>query len=32
MNFLTSGAGFNQDAVNNLIAAMQPQIERGTES
>jgi hypothetical protein len=32
MDFLTSGAGFNQDAVNNLFAAMQPQIERGTES
>jgi hypothetical protein len=24
MNFLASGAGFNQDAVNNLIAALQP--------
>jgi hypothetical protein len=32
LNFLTSGAGFNQDAINNLFAAMQPQIERGTES
>lgn len=32
MDFLTSGAGFNQDAINNLFAAMQPQIERGTES
>lgn len=32
LNFLTSGAGFNQSAINNLFAAMQPQIERGTES
>jgi hypothetical protein len=32
MNFLSSGAGFNQDAVNNLLAALQPGIERGTES
>ena len=32
MDFLTSGAGFNQSAINNLFAAMQPQIERGTES
>lgn len=32
MNFLTTGAGFNQDAVNNMLAAMQPGIERGTES
>lgn len=24
MNFLSSGAGFNQSAINNLIAAMQP--------
>jgi hypothetical protein len=32
LNFLTTGAGFNQDAINNLLAAMQPQIERGTES
>jgi hypothetical protein len=32
LDFLTSGAGFNQDAINNLFAAMQPQIERGTES
>jgi len=32
MDFLTSGAGFNQDAINNLFASMQPQIERGTES
>jgi hypothetical protein len=31
LDFLTSGAGFNQDAINNLFAAMQPQIERGTE-
>lgn len=32
LNFLTTGAGFNQDAINNLFAAMQPQINRGTES
>lgn len=32
LDFLTSGAGFNQDAINNLFASMQPQIERGTES
>lgn len=32
MNFLASGAGFNQDAINNLFAALQPGIERGTES
>jgi hypothetical protein len=32
MNFLTSGAGFNQGAINNLLAALQPGIERGTES
>lgn len=32
LDFLTSGAGFNQDAINNLFAGMQPQIERGTES
>jgi hypothetical protein len=32
LDFLTSGAGFNQSAVNNIFASMQPQIERGTES
>lgn len=32
LNFLTSGAGFNQQAVNNVLAALQPGIERGTES
>ncbi len=32
LDFLTSGAGFNQAAINNLFAAMQPGIERGTES
>ena len=32
LNFLTSGAGFNQNAINNLFASMQPQIERGTET
>jgi len=29
--FLQGGAGFNQDAVNNLLASMQPGIERGEE-
>jgi hypothetical protein len=32
LNFLTSGAGFNQQAVNNMLASLQPGIERGTES
>jgi hypothetical protein len=32
MDFLAGGAGFNQDAINNLFAALQPGIERGTES
>jgi hypothetical protein len=32
LDFLTSGAGFNQQAVNNLLASLQPGIERGTES
>jgi hypothetical protein len=32
LNFMTSGAGFNQDAINNLFAGMQPQVNRGTES
>jgi hypothetical protein len=32
MSFLLSGAGFNQQAINNLFAALQPGIERGTES
>jgi hypothetical protein len=32
MNFLTSGAGFNQGAINNMLAALQPGIQRGTES
>jgi hypothetical protein len=32
LDFLTSGAGFNQNAINNLFAAMQPGIERSTES
>jgi hypothetical protein len=30
--FLQGGAGFNQDAINNLFASLQPGIERGTES
>lgn len=32
MNFLTSGAGFNQQAISNLLASLQPGIERGTEN
>jgi hypothetical protein len=32
LDFLTSGAGFNQQAVNNMLASLQPGIERGTES
>lgn len=32
LDFLTTGAGFNQDAINNLFAALGPGIERGTES
>lgn len=32
MSFLQGGAGFNQNAINNLFAALQPGIERGTES
>lgn len=32
MDFLAGGAGFNQGAINNLFAALQPGIERGTES
>jgi hypothetical protein len=32
MSFLGGGAGFNQNAINNLFAALQPGIERGTES
>jgi hypothetical protein len=32
LDFLTSGAGFNQQAINNLLASLQPGIERGTES
>ena len=32
LDFLTTGAGFNQDAINNLFASLQPGIERGTES
>ena len=31
MNFLMGGAGFNQQAVNNLFASLQPGIERGEE-
>lgn len=32
MNFLQSGAGFNQAAIDNIFASLQPGIERGTES
>src|SRR6266705_5912541 len=32
MDFLKGGAGFNQQAIDNLLASMQPGIERGTES
>lgn len=32
LDFLTSGAGFNQSAINNLFASLQPGIERGEES
>lgn len=32
LDFLTTGAGFNQNAINNLFAALQPQINRGTEN
>ena len=31
LDFLTTGAGFNQDAINNLFAALQPGINRGEE-
>jgi hypothetical protein len=31
LDFLTSGAGFNQQAINNLLASLQPGIERGEE-
>lgn len=30
--FLQGGAGFNQQAINNILAALQPGIERGTQS
>lgn len=32
MSFLQGGAGFNQNAINNIFASLQPGIERGTES
>jgi hypothetical protein len=32
MDFLAGGAGYNQQAINNLLASMQPGIERGTQS
>lgn len=30
--FLSGGAGFNQQAINQLLASLQPGIERGTQS
>lgn len=32
LDFLQGGAGFNQQAVNNLLASLQPGIERGQEN
>lgn len=32
LDFLMGGAGFNQQAVNNLLASLQPGIERGEEN
>src|SRR6267142_804247 len=32
LDFLMTGAGFNKDAVNNLLASLQPGIERGQEN
>jgi hypothetical protein len=32
LDFLTSGAGFNQSAINNLFAALQPGIQSGEEN
>ena len=32
MAFLNSGAGYNKQAVDNMLASLQPGIERGTES
>ena len=32
LDFLQGGAGFNQQAVNNLLASLQPGIERGEEN
>ena len=32
LDFLTTGAGFNQQSVSNLLASLQPGIQRGTES
>src|SRR5882724_804505 len=32
MDFLMTGAGFNKDAVNNLLASLAPGIERGQEN
>jgi hypothetical protein len=31
MDFLAGGAGFNQDAINNIFAALQPGINRGEQ-
>jgi hypothetical protein len=32
MDFLSSGAGYNQQAINNMLASLQPGIERGQEN
>lgn len=32
MNFLSTGAGFNQDAINNIFAALQPGFERSQQN
>jgi len=32
LDFLQSGAGYNQQAINNLLASLQPGIERGQEN
>jgi len=32
LDFLSSGAGYNQAAINNLLASLQPGIERGQEN
>jgi hypothetical protein len=32
MDFLSSGAGYNQQAISNMLASLQPGIERGQEN